>query len=295
MNSAVRQAGLVVALTALAGLGLVFWVTTYEAGEQSVSVKYEPPVVLADPLERDPNEPFNPTVGQPGKDVVWVPTSDAVVEAMLNLADVSSDDYLIDLGSGDGRTVIAAAKRGATALGVEFNPDMVELSVQRAAEAGVSDRATFMQGDLFETDLSEATVISMFLLPSINLELRPKLLELAPGTRIVSNSFDMGEWQPDAEERVQDEACRSWCTALFWVVPGNVDGTWSLPDGTLVLAQTFQQVSGILADNPLEYAELRGSRLTFTAGGRAYDATVEGGTLTATNGSWMARRAPRPQ
>src|SRR5437588_5972128 len=166
---------------------------------------------------------YEPEVGQPGKDVVWVPTPQAVVDKMLELAHVTPKDFLIDLGSGDGRTVITAAKRGTRALGIEYNPDMVELSKKNAREAGVEERAQFMQADLFETDLSKASVITMFLLPDINLKLRPKLLGLKPGTRIASNTFTMGDWQPDMKQTV--EACDgSWCTALFWIVPARVAG-----------------------------------------------------------------------
>ena len=136
-------------------------------------------------------KPFEPQVGQAGKDVVWVPTPQAVVDKMLDMAKVTKNDFVMDLGSGDGRTVITAAKRGARAMGIEYNPDMVDLSVRNAKEAGVSDRATFVKADLFETDLSKAQVITMFLLPSINMKLRPKILDLAPGTRIVSNTFTM--------------------------------------------------------------------------------------------------------
>src|SRR5512139_935863 len=139
---------------------------------------------------------FKPEVGQHGKDVVWVPTAQPVVEKMLDMAKVTPQDYLIDLGSGDGRTVIAAAKRGAHALGIEYNPDMVELSRQNAEAEGVSGRATFVKADLFESDFSKATVITMFLLPELNLRLRPTLLGLKPGTRIVSNTFTMEDWQP---------------------------------------------------------------------------------------------------
>ena len=140
---------------------------------------------------------FQPEVGQAGKDVVWVPTPQVLVDKMLDMAKVTPSDYVIDLGSGDGRTVITAAKRGARALGIEYNPDMVELSTANAAKEGVSDRAKFMKADLFETDFSQATVVTMFLLPDINLKLRPKILEMKPGTRIVSNSFTMGEWEAD--------------------------------------------------------------------------------------------------
>src|SRR6186713_1995850 len=140
---------------------------------------------------------FQPSVGQPGKDVVWVPTPQAVVDKMLDMAKVTKDDFLMDLGSGDGRTVITAAKRGARAFGIEYNPDMVTLSQNNAKAAGVADRATFVKADLFETDFSKATVVTMFLLPSINMKLRPKILDMKPGTRIASNTFTMEDWQAD--------------------------------------------------------------------------------------------------
>ena len=250
---------------------------------------------LAQPAEAD--KPFEPTVGQQGKDVVWVPTGESLVQKMLDMANVTAKDYVIDLGSGDGRTVIAAARRGATAMGIEFNPDMVELSRKNAEAAKITDRATFTRGDLFEADLSKATVITMFLLPRINLQLRPKLLELKPGTRLVSNSFDMGEWEPDRRETVEDPDCRSWCTALFWLVPAQVDGTWQLPAGPLVLTQAFQRVNGTFNGKPILDAELQGDRLTFTAGSAKYTATVSGSTMTGTGGTpanWTARRTARP-
>src|SRR5688500_5396689 len=142
-------------------------------------------------------KPYEPQVGQAGKDVVWVPTPQPLVEKMLDLAKVTPQDFVIDLGSGDGRTVITAAKRGARSLGIEYNPDMVELSKYNATQAGVGDKATFVKADLFESDFSKAQVVTMFLLPSINMKLRPKILAMKPGTRIVSNSFDMEDWQPD--------------------------------------------------------------------------------------------------
>src|SRR5437667_9039078 len=137
---------------------------------------------------------YEPHVGQEGKDVIWVPTPQALVDKMLDMAKVTPKYYVIDLGSGDGRTVITAAKRGARALGIEYNPDMVELSKRNAAKAGVTARAQFENADLFKTDLSKATVITMFLLPEINKKLRPTILKLRPGTRVVSNTFTMGEW-----------------------------------------------------------------------------------------------------
>src|SRR5439155_5444587 len=159
-----------------------------------------------------PTKPYQPEVGQPGKDVVWVPTPQALVDKMLDMAKVTPNDYVIDLGSGDGRTVITAAKRGARAHGIEYNPDMVNLSERNAVAQGVSDRATFAKADIFESDFSQATVITMFLLPEINLKLRPKILKLRPGTRIVSNTFTMEEWMPD-ETAVVTSECVAWCTA----------------------------------------------------------------------------------
>src|SRR4051812_49365871 len=138
---------------------------------------------------------FEPTVGQEGKDVVWVPTSQALVNRMLDLAKVGPNDIHYDLGSGDGRTVITAAKRGAKAFGVEYNPNMVALSRRNAKAAGMDGKATFIHGDIFETDFSKATVITLFLLPDLNIKLRPKILDMKPGTRVVSNSFTMGDWQ----------------------------------------------------------------------------------------------------
>src|SRR5690242_5656180 len=175
-----------------------------------------------------PGTGVQPEVGQSGKDVVWVPTPQSLVDKMLDIAKVTANDYVIDLGSGDGRTVITAAKRGARAHGIEYNPDMVELAKRNAAKEGVSDKATFTKADLFESDFSQATVITMFLLPEINLKLRPKILNLKPGTRIVSNSFMMGDWSPDETATVTD--CSAWCTALLWIVPAKVAGLWKLAD-----------------------------------------------------------------
>ena len=175
-----------------------------------------------------PATQFEPKVGQEGKDVVWVPTPQVLVDKMLDMAKVTPQDFVMDLGSGDGRTVITAAKRGARAMGIEYNPNMVELSKQNATRKALATRRR-VKADLYETDLSKATVITMFLLPDINLKLRPKILNLKPGTRIVSNTFTMEDWMADETERV--EGCTSWCTALFWIVPAKVAGTWKLPQG----------------------------------------------------------------
>jgi precorrin-6B methylase 2 len=223
-------------------------------------------------------KPFEPQVGQAGKDVVWVPTPQAVVDKMLDMARVTKNDVVMDLGSGDGRTVITAAKRGARAFGIEYNPDMVDLSVRNAKEAGVSDRATFIKADLFETDLSKAQVITMFLLPSINMKLRPKILDLTPGTRIVSNTFTMEDWQADQTETVTDGCSSSWCTALLWIVPAKVAGTWSTPNGALTLTQNFQMLSGTLGNQAVQ-GRLRGNEITLTAGSTKYTGTVDGNTI----------------
>jgi hypothetical protein len=232
-------------------------------------------------------KPFEPYSGQPGKDVVWVPTPQATVDKMLEVARLTASDTLIDLGAGNGITVITAARRGATAIGVEFNPDMVALARKLASEAGVSNKATFIEGDLFEADLSKATVITLFLLPDINLKLRPKLLELRPGTRIVSNSFDMGDWEPDT--RTQSETCDSWCTVLSWVIPAKVAGTWTMGKQTLTLTQQYQEVSGTLDGAAITDGKLDGATLTFTAGGRTYTGKVEGNRIVGAG--WSATRA----
>jgi SAM-dependent methyltransferase len=174
-----------------------------------------------------------------------VPTSEALVEKMFDVAGLTPRDFVIDLGSGDGRMIIAAAKRGARGLGVEFNPDLVEYSKRVAEEAGVSDKAEFVQGDMFAADISKATVLALFLLPEHFRKLTPKFLDLAPGSRIVVNTFGIPDWEPDRVERIE-EGCESWCEAKLYIVPARVAGTWQLPQGTLNLSQEFQQVSGTM-------------------------------------------------
>ncbi len=256
------------------------------------------PLGHADAQTQTATKPFEPQVGQQGKDVVWVPTPQATVDKMLDMAKVGPQDYVMDLGSGDGRTVITAAKRGATAMGIEYNPDMVELSKRNAAEAGVTAKATFVKADLFETDLSKATVVTMFLLPQINLKLRPKILDLKPGTRVASNTFTMDDWEPDQEAQVQGEGCTSWCTALFWVVPAKVEGTWKLGAGELVLEQQFQKLTGTLraggAPVPITAAKMNGEEIAFSVGSTQYTGRVNGSTMqgkTLAGESWSATRA----
>ena len=210
--------------------------------------------------------PFEPQVGQAGKDVVWVPTDEKLVEKMLDIAKITPQDFVMDLGSGDGRNVIGAAKRGATAVGVEFNPQMVELSRANAKKAGVADKATFIEGDMYAADISKATALVLFLLP-VNLEkLTPKFLDLKPGTRIVDNTFAIPGWEPDYTERLESD-CQTWCSALLWIVPAKVDGTWRLPDGEITFEQKFQMVTGSVKNGSssakIESGKLNGEEITF--------------------------------
>jgi SAM-dependent methyltransferase len=247
---------------------------------------------------------YQPVERQDGKDVVWLPTAQALVDKMLDMAKVTPKDYVIDLGSGDGRTVITAAKRGARALGVEFNPDMVELSKRNAAREGVSDKAQFIQGDLFKTDFSKATVLTLFLLPEINYQLRPKILDMKPGTRIVSNSFDMSDWIADQTDTVEDKAkCPEYCTVLLWIVPAKVEGAWKLPQGELILEQMFQVISGKLSSGPemmlIKDGRLSGDEIKFSAGGAQYTGRVSGNAMEGTvksgerTAEWRATRVSK--
>jgi len=245
--------------------------------------------VCAQPAKKD----FEPQVGQEGKDVIWVPTPQGLVDKMLDMAKVTSSDYVIDLGSGDGRTVITAAKRGARAQGIEYNPDMVELSTKNAEKAGVSDKAKFSKADIFESDFSQATVITMYLLPTLNVKLRPKILDLKPGTRIVSHAFTMEDWTADQTDTFDGR------TAYLWIVPAKVEGTWQLAQGELSLKQMYQMVTGSLKNGagtiPVN-GKLRGDQLTLTAGNAEYTGRVDGnkieGTVKgSTSGSWTATRA----
>ncbi|MBI2189197.1 MAG: methyltransferase domain-containing protein [Acidobacteria bacterium] len=224
------------------------------------------------------DDDFVPQVGQAGKDVVWVPTPPELVEAMLDMAKVTPQDYVIDLGSGDGRNVIAAARRGARAIGVEFNPKMVVLSKRNAAAAGVGDRASFVEGDMYEADISKATVMALFLLPSNMLQLRPKFLNLRPGSRIVSNTFGIEGWTPD-ETRTIEGNCSAWCTALLWIVPAKVGGKWRLGDGELMFEQEYQMLKGTLDGQPIANGRLRGDQIRFVVGTTEYTGTVNGNRI----------------
>ncbi len=244
---------------------------------------------------------YHPSVGQEGKDVIWVPTPDELIAAMLDMAKLTPNDYVIDLGSGDGRIVIAAAKRGARGLGIEYNPDMVELSKRNAQKEGVAGRAEFMKADIFEADFSKATVITMYLLPDLNIRLRPKILSMKPGTRVVTHAFSMEDWEPDQTIEVGGR------TAFFWVVPAKVEGTWSWHtdsgDAELSLKQSFQKISGSLKLDgktvAIKEGKLEGDRISFVAGsvprryeGRVVGNAIEGITKASTgsgqNQKWSA-------
>ena len=228
--------------------------------------------------------PYEPSVGQPGKDVPWVPTSASVATRMLDMANVTDRDYVIDLGSGDGRTVIAAARRGAKALGIEYNAELVALSKRSAELAGVTARAEFVKADIFAFDFSKATVITMFLLPDLNMKLRPTILGLEPGTRVVSNTFGMGDWEPDARTVIHPSAgCENeWCTALLWIVPAKVGGTTATAQGILVLEQKFQFLTGTLSREGTSIrvqGKVTGHEVALSAGSHTLQGTVVRGRL----------------
>jgi hypothetical protein len=261
-------------------------------------------LALAAPATAQDQKKFEPHVGQAGKDVIWVPTPDEVVDRMLTMAQVGPNDFHMDLGSGDGKIVIAAAKRGAKSLGIEYNPDMVKLATENAQKAGVSNRASFRRADIFETDFSQATVITLYLLPTLNMKLRPQLLQMKPGTRVVSHSFTMEDWEPDEVSSMDGRR------AYFWVVPANVMGNWSLEVGgnatDLTLEQTFQKINGWVSlgsvHGGLRDARLSGANIAFSyvddkAVRRDFTGTVNGRQMTGTfrdqngaSGNWTATK-----
>jgi SAM-dependent methyltransferase len=240
---------------------------------------------------------YQPTAGQPGKDVVWVPTPPEVVEKMLDVAKVTPQDFVIDLGSGDGRNIIAAAKRGARALGVEYNPDLVELSRQRAKDAGVADKAMFVQGDMYKADISKATVLALFLTPEVLDQMRDKFLAMKPGTRIVVNTFPVTDWEPDVTE-VTPAPCKVWCTTMLMIVPAQVAGTWQLGNSQMILRQDFQFVRGKIGNQEVT-GRIRGDEITLRVGSAEYAGrvTVEhiDGTVTidGKTSKWQASRLAR--
>ena len=244
-----------------------------------------------------PDAAYQPKMGQAGKDVVWIPSPHDTVEMMLNMARVTPNDYVIDLGSGDGRNVIAAAKRGARALGVEYNPDLVELSKRAAAKEGVADRAAFVQGDMYVADISRASVLVLFLIPDNLNKLTPKFIDLKPGTRIVSNTYEIGGgWEPDATERLP--LCATWCGAHLYIVPAKVAGSWRLPQGQLTLEQEFQKIHGTYETSgisvPIE-GQLRGDEIVFMINAVEYSGRISGDSMEGVmkgraNGAWTAKR-----
>jgi SAM-dependent methyltransferase len=228
------------------------------------------------------DKPYEPMVGQDGKDVIWVPNPDVMVDKMLDMAQVTARDFVIDLGSGDGRNVIGAAKRGARARGVEFNPDLVEHSRRLAAAAGVPGLAQFEQGDMYAADVSAASVLALFLLPNNLDKLTPKFLDMKPGSRIVSNTYEIPGWAADASETVRD-GCAAFCIVFLYVVPARVAGAWRTAEGVIMIEQEFQRIRGVYEYNginlPLENARLRGAEIQFTANGVVYTGRVEGDSM----------------
>ena len=250
--------------------------------------------------QAQPATEYQPSEGQEGKDVVWIPTSPALVDKMLDLANVTANDFLIDLGSGDGRTVIAAAKRGAKALGIEYNPELVALSRRNVAKEGIADRAAIIEGDVFETDFSKATVITLFLLQELNLRLRPKILDINPGVRVVSNTFDMDDWMPEERIRIS-EGCPRFCTAFFWIVPAKLEGRWKMSGGEFALKQKYQMLSGTMKfgneSAVIKAGKVAGRQIAFSVGDTVYTGLVEGNTIEGVRKSatgetkWQATRA----
>lgn len=249
---------------------------------------------------------YQPSVGQPGKDVVWVPTPDAVVERMLDMAEVTAKDHVVDLGSGDGKIAIAAARRGARARGIEYNPEMVKLSRRIAREQGVRN-VEFVQGDIFKTDFTGADVVTLYLLPTLNERLRPILLRMKPGTRVTSHQFSMGDWEPDRTDQLEGRS------AHLWIVPARVAGRWNMQTDDdestvqLRLTQKYQHVAGQAVRDgqalPLAEARLRGTQLRFDlpdgAGGvqrvaaTATSARRMRGTIVEANGQQRSFTAVR--
>ena len=233
---------------------------------------------------------YKPQVGQAGKDVVWVPTPDELVARMLRMAQVTAKDIVFDLGAGDGKIAIAAGKLGATSTGIEYNPDMAKLAQCFVKAEGVGDKVKIIEGDIFKEDFGKATVITMYLLPELNLRLRPTILNMRPGTRVTSHQFTMGEWEPDEKAEME------YRTAYLWIVPAKAAGTWTFKDAngstfTANLTQTFQKLSGDVtvgsAKQPLVGASLRGEEIRFAFNDdkgvtRSLTGTVRGGEINGT-------------
>jgi hypothetical protein len=247
---------------------------------------------------QEKSKKFVPVEGQEGKDVPWIPTPQILVDKMLDMAKLTSSDYLVDLGSGDGRTVITAAKRGTRSLGVEYNPDLVAVARENAQKAGVVTMAEFVRADVFEYDFSKATVVTMFLLPELNMKLRPRILNMKPGTRILTNTFTMQDWK--ADETVSTGIAEDrWNKAYMWIVPAKVKGTWTLSNGdVLILDQKFQVITGSLMSSgsktPVSTGKLKGNQISFTTGEKVYKGVVSGKSMEGSfelkgkTGKWSA-------
>ncbi len=223
-------------------------------------------VALAFPASAQQQKPYEPQVGQAGKDVIWVPTPDEVVDRMLRMAQVGPNDVVYDLGAGDGKIAIAAAKKfGARSTGIEYNPEMARHAQGNVEKSGVNGRARILNGDIFVINFSEATVVTMYLLPNLNMKLRPTLLAMKPGTRVVSHSFTMEDWEADEISSMDGRR------AYFWVVPANVGGSWALETGSdkneISFEQRFQKIEGTinlgLTQGGLRDARLRGFAIGF--------------------------------
>lgn len=203
---------------------------------------------------------YVPERGQSGKDVIWIPTPKGLIDKMLAAAKVTSSDRLFDLGAGDGIIAITAAKElGAQSVGIEYNPQMADYARRMVQEAGVSDKVRIITGDIFKEDFSSATVVTLYLLPDLNLRLRPTLLRMKPGTRVVSHAFTMGDWEPDETMSYQHSQ------GYFWVVPAQIDGQWIMTglDGgpmRVSMSQSFQYIGGMLTRGSQNHAML-GARL----------------------------------
>ncbi|MFN8955040.1 MAG: SAM-dependent methyltransferase [Burkholderiales bacterium] len=234
---------------------------------------------------------YEPVRGQAGKDVIWIPTPEGLIDKMLTAAKVSDQDKLFDLGAGDGIIAITAARKyGAQAVGIEYNPDMAQFARRKVAEAGMTDKVRIITGDIFQEDFSSATVVTLYLIPHLNLKLRPILLKMKPGTRVVSHAFTMGEWEPDETMSHQHSQ------AFFWVVPAQIEGAWvmtGLEGGPMrmSLSQTFQNIGGILTrggqTHAMVGARLRGDEVKFQfitqdRKVHAFSGRVEGRRITGT-------------
>jgi SAM-dependent methyltransferase len=227
------------------------------------------PALAQDAAPRYGDAIYEPRLRQPGKDVMWLPTPDLMVTRMLQAARTTSGDLVYDLGAGEGRIPIAAAKQfGARAVGIEYDPKLAALAQRNAERAGVADRVKIIEGDIFKVDFSSATVVTMYLLPELNQQLRPLILKMKPGTRVVSYQWDMGEWEPDETFRAADTE------AFLWIVPADVAGRWTLRDengyvdGEIEIVQQFQRIGGTLTQRgraaPLLGAYVQGDTLGFT-------------------------------